>query len=774
MKWTNVRLIFLRELRDQLRDRRTLFTIAVLPLLLYPLLGMSFIQITQFRRDHDSKILILGAGALPEAPRLIETSEESPPAFALEFCPASEAATLSLEVPTTEAGFRRAETAGPSSRRRPAKDELREFAQREIQSGQYDVVLLFPSGFAEELDRFRRQATDEQASSASIEAREDERQAPQPKLYVSGASDKSQVAAERLNRVLNRWRQAIVRRNLEIRAVPEQATEPFVVASADVAEPSSLRAATWSKVLPFVVLVWALTGAFYPAIDLCAGEKERGTLETLLSSPAERSEIVFGKLFTVITFSMATALLNLASMGLTGAFIISQLDHFAPAQMQLGPPPPLAVFWLVLALPLVSGLFGALSLAVATFARSSKEGQYYLMPLLLVTLPLMLLSMLPGAELNLGASLVPVTGMLLLLRTLIEGHYLEAARYAVPVIGVTAACCGLAMRWAVDQFRNEAVLFRESERFRLGLWLRHVLRERGDTPRVGDAVLCGVLLLLLRFFVGMVAWPPQSWDSFASQTVVVLAALIAAPAVLMSIMLTRSPRKTLLLNMPHPAAAPAAVALALLLHPAAICLAETVKSLYPMSEDVTSQLARFTSFVQDAPSIWALLAVLAVAPAICEELAFRGFILSGLRHMGHKWAAIILSSVFFGAAHGILQQSLTACVVGVVLGFLAVQTGSLLPSVCFHLTYNAASIWMGSMLPRPGADSPSPLVGWIFHQSGDSFVYRWPLVVGGAALAVVILYWFRRLPHQVSAEESLQDALDHQTASPLSRTPSGI
>ena len=56
----------------------------------------------------------------------------------------------------------------------------------------------------------------------------------------------------------------------------------------------------WSKILPFVVLIWALTGAFYPAIDLCAGEKERGTLETLLSSPAQRSEIVWGKLLSVV------------------------------------------------------------------------------------------------------------------------------------------------------------------------------------------------------------------------------------------------------------------------------------------------------------------------------------------------------------------------------------------------------------------------------------------------------------------------------------------
>ena len=80
------------------------------------------------------------------------------------------------------------------------------------------------------------------------------------------------------------------------------------------------------EILPLIIIIWAMTGAFYPAIDLCAGEKERGTLETLLSCPASRHEIVFGKLLTVWVFSIATSLLNLVSMGLTGKFVFAQLQ----------------------------------------------------------------------------------------------------------------------------------------------------------------------------------------------------------------------------------------------------------------------------------------------------------------------------------------------------------------------------------------------------------------------------------------------------------------
>ncbi len=212
-----------------------------------------------------------------------------------------------------------------------------------------------------------------------------------------------------MNNVLTRWTEAIGRQNLQESGVPADSAKPFVVDPIDVAESGTRKAALWSKILPFVLLLWALTGAFYPAVDLCAGEKERGTLETLLSSPAERSEIVWGKLLTVMLFSIATALLNLLSMGITGLFVLR-----LPG-LDFGPPPLASVAWLLIALVPTSALFSGLCLALAAFARSTKEGQYYLMPLVLITMPLTILPMSPGVELNLGNSLIPITGMVLLL-----------------------------------------------------------------------------------------------------------------------------------------------------------------------------------------------------------------------------------------------------------------------------------------------------------------------------------------------------------------------
>jgi sodium transport system permease protein len=735
MSWTNVKLIYFRELRDQLRDRRTLFTIFVLPLMLYPLLGMSVFQVQQFLKEHDSRVRIIGAEALPDEPKLIEDGK-----FAVALAPEAQTRLLVLEV---------------ISASRDSLAQLRSDAEADIRAGKCDVVVFFPSDFARRLAAFR---------SAGPQEADD---VPRPEIVQSTASDKSKVAADRVDAILRNWREAIVAENLRQSNLPAAAARPFELVSTDVAEEVRRRAAFWSKILPFVLMIWALTGAFYPAIDLCAGEKERGTLETLLSSPAARGEIVWGKLLTVMTFSMATSLLNLASMTATGTFIILQIQKMGAHSMplEIGPPPLFALLWLVLALVPISALFGALSLAVAAFARSSKEGQYYLMPLLMISLPLMMLPMLPSTELDLGFALIPLSGLMLLLRAAIEGQYLVVLQYSVPVIGMTAACCLLAIRWAVDQFNNESVLFRESERLDLGLWLRHLVRDRDDVPTAGEAVLCGVLLLVIKFFAGFVAPMPESWNAFAVTTLILQIALIATPACLMAIMLTRKPAQTLLLGRPSfLATVPAAGLLALLIHPAAVWLAEGIQHLYPISPQLQPQIAELERMLAGAP-LWQLLLVAALTPALCEELAFRGFILSGLRRMGHKWGAIALTSLFFGLAHGILQQSLAAFFVGMVIGYIAVKTGSLWPGVLYHLVHNSLGISLSLLTAE--AVRGSELLSVIFQARDDgSVTYQVPATLHAALLAALVLWWLKSLPYRRFAEERLQEALDHQ-AGPL-------
>jgi sodium transport system permease protein len=172
------------------------------------------------------------------------------------------------------------------------------------------------------------------------------------------------------------------------------------------------------------------------------------------------------------------------------------------------------------------------------------------------------------------------------------------------------------------------------------------------------------------------------------------------------------------------------------------------------------ELSKMEGVFHMAPNIFCVLAVLAVTPAICEEIAFRGFVLSGLRHSGHKWTAIAISAVFFGAIHGILQQSLPACVLGMVLGFLAIQTGSLLPASLFHVTYNSMSLLL--KLEAPRWLDELPMLGLIYKRHEGDVTYNPLFAVIGFVGAIGLLYWFRSLPFQATAEENLQEVLDHQ------------
>ena len=768
MKWANVKLIFFREAKDQLRDRRTLFTIAVLPLLLYPLLGMTFMQISQFMREHPTRVWIVGSAFLPHEPPLLLDSR-----FAADFATDQDNKLLELVI----ADYPPSDIQG----------DLESIAQEKIRSGEFDAVLIFDPDFGEQLDKFRRSMSKSQNGAANTDSAApntvdptfddpllsetpDVMRAPGPEVFYNTADDKSRIAFQRLSRVLESWRRSLVQQNLEASSVPLEAADPFVLVNTDVAEEESRSAATWSKVLPFILMVWALTGAFYPAVDLCAGEKERGTLETLLSSPAKRSEIVWGKLLTVMMFSMTTSLLNLLSMGMTGLIIFQQLAKSADASMamNLGPPPVSAVVWLVLALIPISALFSALALAIAAFARSSKEGQYYLLPLLMIMMPLMMLPMLPSARLDLGTSLIPVSGLMMLLRSLIEGDYAQSLAYFPPVSLVTGVCCLFAVRWAVEQFRNESVLFRESERFGVGMWMRHLIRDRGDTPNVAEAIACGVLLLMIRFFAGFMAAAPTGWSDLVVLMLITQVVLIAAPPMMMATFLTRSPRKTLSLRLPAWKTIPAAILVALCLYPSVLWLAEGIQHLYPISSETVQQLKPFSDLVAQAPLLHVIL-LLALVPAVCEELAFRGFIMSGLRSGGRKSTANLISSVFFGLAHGLLQQSLSTCVVGVVIGFIAVQTGSLLPAIAYHFTHNALAVSV-TRIPDSWWQANHSWTKFFVHKTESGFLYQWPFALLLAMVALLLLQWFRVQPYQRYDEESLQERMNK----PLPSSPGDL
>ena len=144
-------------------------------------------------------------------------------------------------------------------------------------------------------------------------------------------------------------------------------------------------------------------------------------------------------------------------------------------------------------------------------------------------------------------------------------------------------------------------------------------------------------------------------------------AVILTPALLMAVVLTGSPRQTLLLRLPRWKMIPAAAVLAVAMHPFIIALNALIMYLYPIAPEMKRQLDDWQTNFASA-DMGLLILCFAAVPAVCEELAFRGFILSGCRNLGSNWRAILVSAIFFGLTHGFLQQSINACLLGIVLG----------------------------------------------------------------------------------------------------------
>jgi ABC-type Na+ efflux pump permease subunit len=223
----------------------------------------------------------------------------------------------------------------------------------------------------------------------------------------------------------------------------------------------------WLSVfVPLVLILMTMTGAVYPAIDLTAGERERGTLEILIAAPIPRISVLLAKYVAVVAVAVLTAVVNLGAM--TVSVLLTGLGETLFGPGGISAVTILEIFGLVI---LFAAFFAAVLLVVTSFARSFKEAQAYLIPLMLVSIAPGLLALAPRLSLNGPLALVPLLNIVLLSRDLLDGQAHPGA--AAVVIGATALYAFLAIVLAARLFGAEAVLYSES-----GIWRYLFPRQR--------------------------------------------------------------------------------------------------------------------------------------------------------------------------------------------------------------------------------------------------------------------------------------------------------
>ncbi len=470
--------------------------------------------------------------------------------------------------------------------------------------------------------------------------------------------------------------------------VPDGLPVVFALSSTEVKPDAEPRGMAMSAMVPLILILMTMTGAVYPAIDLTAGERERGTLEILVAAPVPRMALLFAKYVAVLAIAVLTAVINVVSMTIT--LQVSQMGEVVFGKQGL---PPLVILQVLGLLLLFAVFFSAVLLTVTSFARSFKEAQAYLIPLMLVSLTPGMLSLLPEVRLSGATRVVPLLNIVLLTRDVLEGK--AGVESTALVVATTLVYALAAVALAARIFGAEAVLY--SEQTGWGDLFR-----RPTAPRTAltlpAALFCLALLFPVWFVVasligsaGQEASPPVLLTWLAAGNVLLFAGVPFVFAWLGRVKLWEGLR----LQQSSPTLWGPALFFGLGLWLFALFVEQGLRWLgvSTLGEELLAWVAADAKRWRTVSPVLVAL-VLAVLPAVLEETFFRGLLLGALLRRVRPHSAIVGSAAFFGLFHlvdrgvVIVEHAVISALLGVLLGWLAWRSGSILPGIILHATHN--------------------------------------------------------------------------------------
>jgi sodium transport system permease protein len=279
---------------------------------------------------------------------------------------------------------------------------------------------------------------------------------PQIRIYLKDSRTQSQRVRSKIVAMLSQVRQEITTTYMQANQIPIELINPFTIESHNIASRKEMGGMVIGSFLPYVIILMSLTGAMYPAIDLTAGEKERGTLETLLVAGVDRIDIVIGKFLTVFTTSVVTVTLTICSMAVSGYVALKQVPEFGQAvDLSLG---LFEVMIMILAMIPLSAIFSSLLMTLSLFAKSYREAQTYISPLMFIVIIPAMSSLMPDTEASQTMAFIPIANVSIMLKDGLSGSF---------DLGISAITMGVNLLLAVGglmlvlrMFKKESVLFK--------------------------------------------------------------------------------------------------------------------------------------------------------------------------------------------------------------------------------------------------------------------------------------------------------------------------
>lgn len=731
----------LKELRETLRDRRTIITLVLMPLLVYPILSLVFRTVLVSTLE-DS------IGGKPEVLNIVLQSNQSD-ALSSRFINELRRRITGLESqddaigsnadgmdpqPNTASAIAEKVTSATTTRFAP-------FAQHQwlIADGS-DLVDLEETILNAEV---------------SLGVRIDFPDPPPADGWYQGAitivqpdSKSGDQAAAYFRKQIDRVNFAQIAAVLRSRGLPDDqpiAVNKTVIAKDPNAVPSTGKFSL-ASLIPLILVLMTVTGAVYPAIDLTAGERERGTLETLMAAPVPRLSILLAKFFAVWTVAIFTALLNLIGMAIT--VWTFQFESFLLGQGGFSFIVIVKIFGLLI---LFAAFFSAVLLAVTSFARSFKEAQAYLIPIILLSMGPGLLAMNPSMTLNGVWAIVPMVNVLLLGRDVInqQVEFLPA----IFAIVSTLSYALLAIRFAANRFGADNILYANQ-----GSLGDLIARPKTRQPYFSTAGATFALLLLFPLnliAIGALGRLAKPLENDYPLFVLLMAAFTILSFFVIPLAIGWYRRvefsSAFATSWPKIWFVVPAIALGLSAWP---LLAFLVDQWYEFSgllvgEEAAKQrkdaLLELTQgqvekFRQLSP--WVVAFTFSIVPAVCEEWFFRGMLLqTWLRNKSQRsaWSAIFFTAAMFGVFHVLsnsaisLDRLLPTTLMGVLLGLVCYRSGSIWPGVILHALHNGCLVFLGYYQPQLSK------FAW-FPGEGESIPAAWSLVaLAICASAIVVL-----------------------------------
>lgn len=666
-----------KELKETLRDRRTVVTLVLMPLLVYPVVSLVLQRflLTSLTPGGKANYIIAVAseeqrqrvlGTLIEGDRLIiERRKSETPSLSGQDDDATDEEAASAAKANT-AGGKPATNAGEPTISFLVAPDL----SNAITLGDADVaVRIHPSGGT----------------------RDDELSAHFELIHLhDGLSERAARFIEDRLRAINT---ELLRERLERTGV-ENANNPVRLTEIVIEGEGGAAAVSLGALVPLILLMMTVTGAVYPAIDLTAGERERGTLEMLVAAPVPRIGLLLAKYIAVLCVAALTASVNLLAMTVTALSIGLGPMIFGDEGLSIGA--VVMVFGLML---LFAAFFSAVLLAVTSFARSFKEAQAYLIPLMLLSLAPGMAGLIPGLSLDGPLAVVPLVNVVLLSRDLFAGNAQMIP--AAVVVGSTLIYAAAAIAAAARIFGTDAILYGSPGTW--SDWFRRPVRT-AEAPTPAAAVALVALMLPGFFLLGSLAARREGLSLEARLGSNALVTILLCGGLPLLAAWLRRVRRTAAFRLEAPGRSAARAVVAFL---GAALLGV---SLWPFAFEAfifadeaglsgvdASYLERMREVVvklQDVSPVWIVI-TLGVVPGLCEEFFFRGYLLSALRTQTSNVWAVVLSAVIFGMFHVLATDALSfirfvpTTLLGLVLGWMCVRTGSLWPGVVLHVCHNS-------------------------------------------------------------------------------------